>query len=196
MGLLPAADILGFSVFQMMQVRHGAIGGAATQMVAVLTSVAYIAGFGISSAGTTLVGQSVGAGDNRWAMRVGTSVIVLAALCMGGIGVLLAVAGPWLLPLFAAAHDAEATAAIALGTQLLWLAAAYQFFDGLNLGSGMCLLGAGDAAVPAALAVPLAWLIFLPLAHSLTFTRGGGWVHFLPQFGWGAVVDGAPCWYT
>ncbi len=185
-GLLPAADLLGISLFQMMQVRLGTVGGAATQMSMMLTSIAYLPGYGIASAGTTLVGQSIGAGDGAWGMRVGTRVIVLTALYMGAIGVLLALAGPWLLPLFTGAHDAPARAAAALGAQLLWLAAAYQFFDGLNMGSGMCLRGAADVIVPAALVVPLSWLLFVPLAHAFTFGPGQGWVQFLPQFGWGA----------
>jgi MATE family multidrug resistance protein len=106
---------------------------------------------------------------------------------MGGIGVLIALGGPWVLPLFAGAHDADSAAAVALGMRLLWFAAAYQFFDGLNLGSSMCLRGAGDVRVPAALVLPVALLLFAPLAHSLTFAPGQGWVHFLPQYGFGAI---------
>ena len=187
MGMMPAADVLAFSVFQMMEVRYGTVAGAATQMVSVLTSVAYMPGFGIATAATTLVGQAIGAGDRDWAMRIGTRLILLAALVMGGIGFTLAVAGPWLLPFFAAAHDHNAAAASGLGVQLLWLAATYQFFDGLNLGSNMCLRGAGDVRVPVALVFPVCWLVFLPLAHILTFAPGQGWFHFLPQLGYGAA---------
>jgi len=187
MGLSPAADLLGFAVFQMMQTRLGTVGGAATQMVVILTSLAYMPGFGIASAGTTLVGQSIGAGARGWALRVGTRVILLAGLYMGGIGVLIALIGPWLLPFFAGAHDADSAAAVALGIRLLWFTAAYQFFDGLNLGSSMCLRGAGDVRVPAALVLSVALLLFVPLAHALTFAPGQGWVNFLPQFGFGAV---------
>jgi MATE family multidrug resistance protein len=186
MGFLPAADLLGFSIFQMMQVRLGTVAGAATQMVMVMTSIAYMPGFGIAQAGTTLVGQSIGAGNRGWAMRVGTRVILLAAIYMGAIGLVLALAGPWVMPFFTAANDAQATAAAALGANLLWLAAGYQFFDGLNLSSGLCLRGAGDATVPAALVMPLSLLVFVPTAHSFTFAPGQGWVNFLPQFGWGA----------
>ena len=186
MGMMPAADVLGFSVFQMMEVRYGTVAGAATQMVSVLTSIAYMPGIGIATAATTLVGQSIGAGDRQWAMRLGTRVILLAAIVMGAIGLALAAAGPWLLPFFAVAHDPHATAAVALGVQLLWLAAAYQFFDGMNLGSSMCLRGAGDVRVPVALVFPVCWLVFLPLAHILIFAPGQGWFHFLPQLGYGA----------
>jgi MATE family multidrug resistance protein len=185
-GVMPAADILGFSLFQMMQVRLGTAGGAASQIVIVLTSVAYMGGYGIASAGTTLVGQSIGAGDRDWALRIGTRVILMSGLYMGGVGALLALAGPWILPFFTGAGDADAATAVALGARLLWLAAPYQFFDGLNMGSSMALRGAGDVKVPAALVLPLSLLLFVPLAHSFIFAPGEGWFHFLPQLGWGA----------
>jgi MATE family multidrug resistance protein len=187
MGLSPAADLLGFAIFQMMQTWLGTADGAATQMVVILTSLAYMPGFGIASAGTTLVGQSIGAGARDWALRVGNRTILLAALYMGGIGILIALTGRWLLPFFTGAHDADAVAAVALGQRLLWLAAAFQFFDGLNMGSSMCLRGAGDVKVPAVLVLTLSIFLFVPLAHALTFARGEGWVNFLPQFGYGAV---------
>jgi MATE family multidrug resistance protein len=186
-GLLPAADLIGAAIFQMMQVRLGTIEGAATQIVMMLTSIAYMPGFGFAQAGTTLVGQSVGAGDRAWARRVGTYVILFAACYMGGAGVLIALGGPWLLPVFLTSSDAQAGAILALGTKILWLAAAYQFFDGLNLGSAMCLRGAGDVVVPAALVLGVCWFVFLPVAHALTFAPGQGWFGFLPQAGWGAV---------
>src|SRR5437762_4784011 len=90
MGLSPAADLLGFATFQMMQTRLGTAGGAATQMVVILTSLAYMPGFGIASAGTTLVGQSIGAGARGWALRVGNRVKIGRASCrerVGGSGV-------------------------------------------------------------------------------------------------------------
>ncbi len=187
MGLLSAADLLGISIFQVMQVRLSAVDGAATQVVMVLTAIAYMPGFGIALAGTTLVGQSIGAGDRAWARRLGNRVIALAACYMGGAGVLLALAGPWLLPIFTASHDGAAAGVVALGTQLLWFAAVYQFFDGLNMGSGFCLRGAGDATVPALLVILLSWFGFVPLAHMLSFAPGQGWVDVLPQFGYGAL---------
>jgi MATE family multidrug resistance protein len=186
-GLLPAADLLGISLFQMMQVRLSIVDGAATQMAMLLTAIAYMPGYGIASAGTTLVGQSIGAGDRSWAMRVGSRVILTTAVFMCAIGILLASIAPLLLPIFTGVHDADARAAVALGGTLLWFAAIYQLFDGLNMGSGMCLRGAGDVVVPAALVIPVSWLLFVPLAHALTFAPGQGWVSFLPQFGYGSV---------
>lgn len=187
MGLSATADMMGLALFQLMLVAVGTVAGAATQVVIMLTSLAYMPGVGIAMAGTTLVGQAIGAGDRDWAARLGNAVIVLAAAFMGVVGVSLALAGPLLLPLFVTSHDADAAAVIALGAPLLWLAACYQAFDGLNLGSGFCLRGAGDVRVPAVLVACLSWLLWVPLTHSLTFAPGAGWVHFLPQFGYGAV---------
>ncbi|MDE2250931.1 MAG: MATE family efflux transporter [Gammaproteobacteria bacterium] len=186
MGLLMAADLIGFSLFQIMQVKLGEVEGAASQVVMIMTAISYLPGVGIALAGTTLVGQAIGAGDRDWAYRLGSRVILMTALYMGGMGLLLALAGPWLLPLFVGIGGAQAAAVIALGAQLLWIAAAYQFFDGLNLASGMALRGAGDAMLPATLVIALSWFVFVPLAHMMSFAPGQGWVAFLPQWGLGA----------
>lgn len=186
MGMLMAADLIGFSLFQIMQVKLGEVEGAASQIVMIMTAIAYLPGVGIALAGTTLVGQAIGAGDRDWAYLLGNRVIMMTAVYMGGMGLLLALSGPWLLPLFIGVSGASTAAVIALGAQLLWIAAAYQFFDGLNLASGLCLRGAGDALVPASMVIALSWLLFVPLAHMLSFAPGQGWVTFLPQWGWGA----------
>jgi MATE family multidrug resistance protein len=187
MGLMVAADLVGFAIFQVMMVLQGAVVGAATQLVMVLTALCYTPGVGIAMAGTTLVGQSIGAGDRNWAWQLGNRAILLTAAYMGGMGLLLALAGPWLLPLFTASGDPEAAAVIALGLKLLWFAAVYQFFDGLNLGSSFCLRGAGDARVPALVVLGMSWLLFVPLVHLLTFAPGAGWFPSWPGRGWGAV---------
>jgi len=94
--------------------------------------------------------------------------------------------GPWVLQLFLGAADANADDVVALGLVLLWPAAAYQIFDGLYCGASFCLRGAGDTRVPAAAALLLSWLFFVPLAHTLIFAPGQGWIDGLPQFGLGA----------
>jgi len=103
------------------------------------------------------------------------------------VSVVLALAGPWLLPLFVSPSDPSAAQVIELARTLLWIAAGYQIFDGVNLGAGFCLRGAGDVRVPAALVLLISWFGFVPLVYMLSFAPGQGWVHVLPQFGWGAV---------
>jgi MATE family multidrug resistance protein len=187
MGLLPAADLIGLALFQLMQVALGTVAGAATQIVMMMTSIAYMPAIGIASAGTTLVGQSIGAGDRDWARKLGNAAIKLNVAYMGLVSLVLALAGPWLLPLFVTPSDPNAQAVVHTGLVLLWIGAAYQVFDGLNLGAGFALRGAGDVHMPALLVVLASWFGFVPLAHMLSFAAGGGWVEFLPQFGLGAV---------
>lgn len=187
MGLLYAADLLGIAIFQIMTVRLSNVEGAATQIVMMMTSIAYLPAVGIAMTGTTLVGQSIGAGDRNWAMRVGNSTIALAVAYMALIGIVLGAAGAWILPWFINPLDPQAGQVFALGRVLIWIAAGYQIFDGLNLGSGLALRGAGDATVPAGMVIVLSWFLFVPAAHALAFEPGGGYVDFLPQFGLGAV---------
>ena len=187
MGLLIAADILGFALFQLMQVRLGTVDGAATQIVMMLTSFCYMPAVGVAMAGTTLVGQAIGARRRDWAFKVGNGIILIAVVYMGAIGVLLAAFGPWVLPLFTNGADPQSGAVVSRAAGLLWIAAGYQLFDGLNIGSSACLRGAGDVRLPAIMVLALSWLFFVPLAHSLSFDSGKGWVDWLPQFGLGAV---------
>lgn len=91
------------------------------------------------------------------------------------------------MPPFVADGDPNAAAVAALGLTLLWLAALYQLFDGLNIGASFCLRGTGDVRFPAGMVFVLSWVLFVPLAHALAFAPGEGWVGFLPQFGLGVA---------
>jgi MATE family multidrug resistance protein len=181
-GVMYGADVLGLALSQMMIAQTSAVGAAATQIVMALTSMA----IGIALAGTTLVGQAIGAGSRDWANRMGNVIIALCAGFMAFIAVVLLVVGPWLLPLFVSAGGPAAAEVVALGLILLWPAAAYQIFDGLYCGASFTLRGAGDTQVPAATALVLSWFFFVPLAHTLIFAPGAGWFDGLPQFGLGA----------
>jgi MATE family multidrug resistance protein len=186
-GLSIAFDVLGLAAFQAMLTRLGAVQGAASQIVLMLTSIAYMPAVGLGMAGTTLVGQSIGAGDRDWARRVGNRTIALSVAYMFLVGLALAAAGPWIVPAFVSAADPDAARVVALGVVLLWFAAAYQLFDGLNIGCGFCLRGAGDTRFPALALLVLAWGLFVPLAHLLAFAPGEGWIAGAPGAGWGAT---------
>jgi MATE family multidrug resistance protein len=114
-------------------------------------------------------------------------VIVVTVSYMGAVGVLLAAAGPWVMPAFVGDSDPQGAEVVKLGLVLLWIAAGYQLFDGLNLGSGFALRGAGDVRMPAVIFLMLSWGVFVPLAHMLSFEPGQGWFDMQPQFGLGAV---------
>jgi MATE family multidrug resistance protein len=187
MAMTASADIGAAAVFQLMQVRMSIVDGAATQIVTIFTALVYMPGIGVALAGTTLVGQAIGAGDRDWAERLGNRIIAVVACFMGGLGIVIALIGPWLAPLFVNAADPRAGEVIALCSSLLWIAAAYQFFDGVNFASAFCLRGAGDASIPALIVLSCAMFLFLPLTHLLTFSPGRGWIEDVPGFGFGAV---------
>ena len=187
LGFLMTADLTGIAFFQIMQVKLGVVPGAATQVVMMLTSTAYMPTLGIAQAGTTLVGQSIGAGNRRWAKRLGNVAITLCVLYSLSVSVSLAFSGQWLVPLFITTTDTQAETVIQLSQTLLWLAVAYNAFNALNIGSAFCLQGTGDVKVPSLLAVLLSWLGFVPLTHILTFEQGEGLVNFLPQLGLGIL---------
>ncbi|MEZ5532474.1 MAG: MATE family efflux transporter [Steroidobacteraceae bacterium] len=186
-GVMYGADVLGVALFQLMIVQTGSSAAAATQLVIMMTSLAYLPAIGIASAGTTFVGQAIGAGDRDWARRIGNTVILVCVAFMGTMALVILAGGRWLLPLFVPPIDASAREAIAVALLVLWPAAAYQAFDGLYFGSASALRGAGDTRVPAITALLLSWFLFVPLSHTLVFRPGQGWVDGLPQAGLGAL---------
>ncbi len=187
MGFALTADLAGLALFQLMLVTVSLVAGAATQIVMMLTSIAYMPGVGIALAGTTLVGQSIGAGDRDWARRVGDAVIGLTTGFMGLVGIGIGLASAWLVPRFVNSADPHAAEVVALAARIIWLAACYQAFDGLNIGAGFCLRGAGDARIPALMVAVLSWGLWVPLTHIVTFAPGTGWTSALPHLGYGAV---------
>jgi len=187
MGIMSSAEMASTAVFSLMLTRLGPVDGAATQIVMMFTSVAYLPGIGLALSGTTLVGQAVGAGDVAWARRLGKTMIALTTLYMGVIGALLALLGPGLLPLFVNALDPHAAEVVALGSNLVWVAAAYQLFDGLQLGTSFSLRGAGDVRVPTLIFFAISWGVFVPLTYVLSFAPGQGWFEAVPQLGFGAL---------
>jgi MATE family multidrug resistance protein len=186
-GAMYGADVLGLALMQLMVSQVGTVGAAATQIVIMLTSIAYMPGLGLATAGTTVVGQAIGAGDRDWAAHLGTVIVRTCAGFMVGVAVLMLLIGPWLLPTFITPGDPQARETVEIALLLLWPAAAYQLFDGLYFGSSFCLRAAGDTAVPAATALILSWGLNVPLAHMLVFDAEHAWLAGLPQFGLGAL---------
>lgn len=205
-GLFMAADLIGLAFFQIMQVELGVVPGATTQIVMTLLSLAYQPVVGFGEAAIILVGQSLGAGNRRWAKRVGNAVIRLSVLYMVAWGVGLAIAGTSVIAPFVTTNDPHAAEVLSIASKLLWIAASYQLFHALVIASTFCLQGAGDVQFPAIVSLTLCLAGFVPLAHALSFKTGQGFLSFLPQLGlgvWGGwsayalymVVLGSTLWW-
>jgi putative MATE family efflux protein len=126
-----------------------------------LLAISWVPGLGFAAAASTLVGQSLGAGDSVLARRVGSRAIrqALAMMCA------LSVVFFFLRAPLAAAFTSDAQVAADLAPFMLMLAVA-QPFMGAHFTLGGVLRGAGDTVTPligAAVGnwgfrVPLAWI--------------------------------------
>lgn len=187
LGAAIAFDILGIAAFQAMISLLGPAEAAVTQILMMLTSLAYLPAVGFGKAATTLVGRAIGAGDPDWARRVGSRVIALSLAYMACAGLAIGLAGPWIIGQFVEPQDPLRPEILALGLSLVWIAAVYQPLDAIHLGSMFCLRGVGDTSTPALLVLIMSWGVFIPLTHLLVFERGEGWLPFLPGLGLGVM---------
>jgi MATE family multidrug resistance protein len=197
LGLGRAADMAAFALIQLMVVRLGAAEGAAMQIVTLLNTLCYVLTWGLSSAGATLLAQSLGAGHPRRARAIGDGLLRLAAPLLVALGLLMTLAASALCGLFISPADPLSRQTLALSVPALALAAAFQVSDGLAIVIGGNLRAVGDVRVPAAWTSLLAWLFWVPLAHTLIFAPGAGMVAGLPQFGlrlagawWASILYG------
>jgi multidrug resistance protein, MATE family len=186
LGFLFACDVFAFALFQLLQVKYSPVHGAATQVAMQLVAVSYLIGAGIAETSALLVSRAVGEGNLRRARRIGNHVILLLMALMGSLGLLMALLGPWIVPLFVGAGGTDAPAVVALAVQLLWIGALYQVADGLYLGSEYALRGAGDVRFTATVVFISALFVMTPLAHTLTFAPGVGYFDAAPGLGMGA----------
>ena len=142
----------------------------ATHQIALnYASLSYMVPLGVSAAAAVSVGQAVGAGDAARARRagwlalgLGTSFMLLAAV------VFLSAPGP-LIALYT--RDPRV---MAVGAKLLWVAAAFQIFDGVQTVSTGALRGLGETRIPMFANLVGYWILGLPLGFTLCFALHWG----------------------
>ena len=134
-----------------------------------IASVVFMIPLGISAAAAVLVGQHVGSDDPTGARRAGWAAI-LAVL---GIQVGSALAFFTAPAAFIRLYTAEA-AVIAIGAQLLGVAAAFQLFDGLQVVTTGALRGLGETRTPMYISLFGYWVAGLPIGWWLCFSEGYG----------------------
>ena len=124
---------------------------------------------GVSAAAAVLVGQHAGRGDGHGAMRAGWAAIIVTLGFMSAAATTLFVAPAGFIRLFTAE-----TTVIAIGSQLLGVAAAFQLFDGLQVTTTGALRGLGETRVPMYISLVGYWVSGLPLGWWLCFRAGYG----------------------
>ncbi len=169
MGLQFFLEIGAFLIFSVMIGWVGDVSLAANQVALRLMSFSFMTIWGISTAATTLVGRNQGEGHPQRAQLAGNRCLLLA---MGFTGLCaLAFAGvPGLLVRVFTPFEHVAVMAI----PLMYVAAVFQVFDGLNGVSYGALRGAGDTRWPMWAVILINWFIGIPMVYALTIPAGLG----------------------
>jgi MATE family multidrug resistance protein len=127
-------------------------------------SFTFMVPFAISAAAAVRVGQAIGRNAPEEAAAAGWTAILLGATCMATFSAVLLVA-----PHAIARAFTPDTSVIAAAVPLLLVAAAFQFFDGLQVTATGALRGAGNTHAGLIVQVIGYWLIGLPIGYILGF---------------------------
>jgi MATE family multidrug resistance protein len=142
---------------------------AAHQIAINIASVTFMVPLGISSAGAVRVGQALGRRDPQAARRSGWTALFLSSAFMSVAGLTLL-----LIPRVILRGFTTDPAVIATGVTLLFIAAIFQLFDGLQVVATGVLRGAGDTRTAVVTNVVGHWLLGLPIGYVLCFELGWG----------------------
>ena len=164
-GLILAAEAGLFVMAAMQMSLFGESTVAAYQVAINFAALMFMIPMGIGLAATVRVGQAVGAelgaAEVRFRGRVGMQLGLINAASNALIMLLLATL---IVRLYTA--DAEIGA---LAVKFLWLAAAFQFFDAVQVTANGALRGIKDTRLPMLITVVAYWAVGFPVSWWLAF---------------------------
>jgi MATE family multidrug resistance protein len=132
-------------------------------------SVTYMVPLGMSAAAAVSVGHAIGAGDPSRARRAGWMAIALGTSFMFMAAIVFLLAPRPLIALYT--RDPRV---LAEGPALLYLAAGFQIFDGVQTVCTGALRGLGQTRIPMIANFVGYWIVGLPLGVSLCFAAHWG----------------------
>lgn len=188
---LPAAAqlLLEVGVFALVTTLAGRLAPAALaahQIALNAASLTYMVPLGISAAGAVRVGQALGRKDPAGAARAGWTALLLGASFMS-VAALAFVSIPRGI-VRAFTTDPHV---IAAGAALLYVAAVFQLFDGVQVVATGALRGAGDTRTPMLWNFVGYWVLGLPVGYYLCFHMGQGAVGLWVGLSIGLIVVGS-----
>jgi MATE family multidrug resistance protein len=158
---------------------------AAHQVALTAASITFMVPLGISSAGAVRVGQALGRGQPRAAAIAGWTALVLGAGFM-----LLAAAGFIFAPEQILSAFTTEPAVMTGGISLLFVAAFFQLFDGVQVVATGILRGTGDTRIPMLSSLVGHWLLGLPVGVILCFVANRGVVGLWVGLSIGLIFSG------
>ena len=145
----------------------GTIAIAANSLAITVESLCYMPGYGIAEAATTLVGQSIGAGQRLLTKSFAYMSVSLGIGVMTFMGVLMWVFAPEMMTLMSPVEEI-----IAQGTEILRIEAwAEPMFAAAIVCNGV-FIGAADTLKPAIMSLTSMWCVRLTLAAYLARDYG------------------------
>ncbi len=146
---------------------------AANSLAVTAESLCYMPGYGIGSAATTLVGQSIGAGKKELARRYAGLSVFLGVALMTVTGILMFIFSPLMFALLT--PDPEVRA---LGAQVLRIEAFAEPLYAASIVTAGALRGAGDTRIPSIMNLVSMWGVRLTAAYFLApvFGLHGVWL--------------------
>ena len=142
---------------------------AAHQIAINYAALTFMVPLGISSAGAVRVGHAVGRGDAAGAARAGWTALLYAVLFM-----LTAAAAFVTVPRLLLRAFTTDAGVLDIGVTLLFIAAIFQLFDGLQGTATGALRGLGDTRTPMLWNLFGHWGVGIPLSYTLCFVLGRG----------------------
>ena len=137
----------------------GAVSIAAHSFAITAESLCYMPGYGIATAASTLVGQSVGAKDHRLARRYGYITVIFGSAMMALTGVIMFIFCPFVFSLLTPVAEVQTVAA-----QILRIGLIAEPLYGVSMVASGALRGAEDTLVPSILNLFSIWVVRLGLA--------------------------------
>ncbi len=174
-----------FSAAAFMMGWIGTIELAAHGIAIQIASISYMIPLGFSQAASVRVGNAVGRSD-REGIRLAANAVMLVSIIMALFSALVFVLFPdTLIQLFLDKANNDAVAVLTYAVPLLYMAAAFQVFDTVQVASAGNLRGLKDTKIPMIIASISYWPVGLTIAYVLAFPLGLGGVGI-----WGGLVAG------
>lgn len=150
----------------------GTIAIAANSFSITAESLCYMPGYGIGSAATTIIGQSIGAKRYDITKRLGWLTTFSGVAVMTLSGLLMYIIAPYMIALLSPDTQIQT-----LGAEILRIEAFAEPMYAASIVATGVFRGAGDTVVPSALALISMWGVRIPLAFvlSLSFGLQGVW---------------------
>ena len=158
---------------------------AAHQIALNYAALTFMVPLGISSAGAVRVGHAIGRRDPRGAARAGWTALLFAVLFMSIAASVFLLVPRVLLKAFTT--DAGV---LEIGTRLLFVAAVFQLFDGVQGVATGILRGLGDTRTPMLWNLFAHWFVGLPLGYTLCFVVAFGVVGLWWGLSLGLIICG------